>query len=282
MVFNIKMFDKNSDIVVVHSSGYESILKHSHDFVEIIYIENGKGIHNVGGAESIVNAGDLIVLLGDEEHNLTPLSKESEFIVKNIIFLPENLRFDLTSLTKGQVVNVSANKTILSLMDNIEDEYNLREDEFELVCFAYLDILLTRVNRLHKNTKVSINSVKNTGLYIDMVVGYLTNHYFDKITLDSLSHEVGLSKGYIQKIFRDYRNTTVIEFLIRFRIEQACKMLLEEECTVAKISERVGFSDVKNFYTSFKKLVGRTPVEYKNLQKLKKETKNGKYCACTK
>ena len=38
MIFNLKMFDTNKNIIVNESEGYESVLNHSHDFIEITFI----------------------------------------------------------------------------------------------------------------------------------------------------------------------------------------------------------------------------------------------------
>ena len=42
MIFDIKMYNTDRSIIVVRSEGYESILRHSHSFIEIVFVESGR------------------------------------------------------------------------------------------------------------------------------------------------------------------------------------------------------------------------------------------------
>ena len=44
MPYSLKMFDSKPGVIAVHSSGYASIVSHSHEFVEMVYIERRKVI----------------------------------------------------------------------------------------------------------------------------------------------------------------------------------------------------------------------------------------------
>lgn len=46
MIFNIKMFESEKEYAVVKSVGYESVLKHRHEFVELVYVERGTAVQN--------------------------------------------------------------------------------------------------------------------------------------------------------------------------------------------------------------------------------------------
>ena len=84
-----------------------------------------------------------------------------------------------------------------------------------------------------------------------------------KLLLKDIADAVGLYPAYLQKIFREHRSTSVIEYLIRYRMEKSCRFLLETELTVEEISLLVGVGDLKNFYVTFKKYFGCTPVQYR-------------------
>ena len=84
-----------------------------------------------------------------------------------------------------------------------------------------------------------------------------------KILLKDIARAVGLYPAYLQKIFRENRSTSVVEYLIRYRMEKSCSYLLETDLTVEEISLMVGVSDLKNFYTIFKKYFNCTPGRYR-------------------
>jgi hypothetical protein len=40
LTFNLKMFDPKKKLIVVCSEGYESIIHHNHEFIEMVYYSN--------------------------------------------------------------------------------------------------------------------------------------------------------------------------------------------------------------------------------------------------
>lgn len=47
MIFNIKMYEPKKSYAVVKSTGYESVLRHSHEFVEMVFVESGSAVQKV-------------------------------------------------------------------------------------------------------------------------------------------------------------------------------------------------------------------------------------------
>ena len=47
MIFNLKMYEPKKSYAIVKSVGYESVLTHSHDFIEIVYVENGTAVQKL-------------------------------------------------------------------------------------------------------------------------------------------------------------------------------------------------------------------------------------------
>ena len=48
MSFSLKMFDSKVNVAVVESGGVGSIVPHSHEFVETVYVKSGHGEHIIG------------------------------------------------------------------------------------------------------------------------------------------------------------------------------------------------------------------------------------------
>ena len=66
MVFDIKMYSIDRNIIVVKSEGYESILRHSHNFIEMTYVVSGRALHNIGDKTVEIKAGDMFVIATGE------------------------------------------------------------------------------------------------------------------------------------------------------------------------------------------------------------------------
>ena len=52
-------------------------------------------------------------------------------------------------------------------------------------------------------------------------------------------------------------------FLQKLRVEEACRLLLCTDMTIAEISTACGFGDVKAFYGAFKRILHTTPGKYR-------------------
>jgi AraC-like DNA-binding protein len=50
---------------------------------------------------------------------------------------------------------------------------------------------------------------------------------------------------------------------VRYRMEQACRLLRDTALSVQEIGERVGYQEPLNFSRSFKRSVGLSPTEYR-------------------
>ena len=96
---------------------------------------------------------------------------------------------------------------------------------------------------------------------------FIRTYYNEKLSLDKISEEAGLSKYYLIKLFKELYETTPYEYLIRQRIEKASRMLNSKEKTISGICYDTGFESPSTFSLVFKKHTGLSPREYRNLQR---------------
>lgn len=90
---------------------------------------------------------------------------------------------------------------------------------------------------------------------------YMENNYQREISLADIAAAVAISPGYLSKLFKEYRNQTVMDFLERIRIEQALQLLKETGVSIKEIALRVGYKDPNYFSKVFKKVTNSSPTE---------------------
>ena len=108
-----------------------------------------------------------------------------------------------------------------------------------------------------------LNSV-NYSLPVRLACEYIDKNYQEDINLNKISNYVSLSKNYFCNIFKKETGITIWDYLIRIRMEEAKRMLLETEQKTYEISERVGYDDPSYFGRLFKKYTGFTPIEFRD------------------
>lgn len=99
--------------------------------------------------------------------------------------------------------------------------------------------------------------------YAKQVVGYIQEHYKEKVTMEVLAKEVGLSPQYLSKYFKTVTSMNLGQYLGRVRLENANLELLEEDKTVTEVAYENGFANVKSYINTCKQVYGMTPMEYK-------------------
>lgn len=96
------------------------------------------------------------------------------------------------------------------------------------------------------------------------VIEYIDEHYAEPITLDRLATEAGLSPFHFSRLFRDATGFTPHRYVTDRRI-QAARKALERETPLRGIALESGFGSQDNFTRVFRKTMGLTPGQYRDL-----------------
>jgi len=92
---------------------------------------------------------------------------------------------------------------------------------------------------------------------------YIEEHYAEPITLESLAEILSYSIPQLSVLFKKKTGYSVIDYVIRKRIEYAKTMLTQTDATVKEIAASVGYKDSFYFGRIFKKVVGISPAQYR-------------------
>jgi len=87
--------------------------------------------------------------------------------------------------------------------------------------------------------------------------------YADPLTVADLAAAAGLSPAHFSREFRKAFGETPHRYLLSRRLERAATLLRNTDWSVLRICTEVGLSSVGSFTTSFRRMHGRTPTEYR-------------------
>lgn len=93
---------------------------------------------------------------------------------------------------------------------------------------------------------------------------FIENNFQDKITVDELASTLALSRRNFERRFKKATSNTVVEYTQRVKIEVAKKSFETSRKNINEVMYDVGYSDTKAFRTTFKKITGLSPLEYRN------------------
>ena len=98
--------------------------------------------------------------------------------------------------------------------------------------------------------------------YIQKVLKETRERYSEKISIETFSEELGVSGSYLSRKFKEATGQTYLDFLNKYRVRQAIRLLETGTYKVYEVSEMTGFSDYKYFSTVFKKYTDRSPSDF--------------------
>ncbi|MDJ0595353.1 MAG: AraC family transcriptional regulator [Pleurocapsa sp. MO_226.B13] len=95
-------------------------------------------------------------------------------------------------------------------------------------------------------------------------VDYIQSHLAENLSLDAMATEVGISRFYFCRLFKQSTGITPYQYLIKCRIDRAKVLLKQRNLSITDIALEVGFSNQSHFTKHFKRLIGTTPKVYRD------------------
>ncbi|HET6399770.1 MAG TPA: helix-turn-helix domain-containing protein [Candidatus Kapabacteria bacterium] len=93
---------------------------------------------------------------------------------------------------------------------------------------------------------------------------FIENNFSKKITIEELAEKCAMGRRTFERRFKKATSNTVVEYLQRVKIEAAKKSLEHNRKQVSEVMYDVGYTDTKAFRTTFKKITGLSPIDYRN------------------
>jgi len=103
-----------------------------------------------------------------------------------------------------------------------------------------------------------------TNLIIAKAIQYIEKNYRNKIMLKSMAEELFITPNYLCELFKKHTGKNLSQYISEYRAHKAKMYLSRLEYKVGDVADLVGFGDAKYFSSTFKKLYGITPLEYRN------------------
>lgn len=125
------------------------------------------------------------------------------------------------------------------------------------------DISKILLRFLEEQSLVAVNSQGSVRMEIRKVLNYIAENYGKQISLSDLADTACLSPNYFCRIFKSETGLNYTEYLSKYRLEQAKRLLRSTTLRTHEIAEQVGFRDYRYFCRIFKDATGLTCSEFR-------------------
>lgn len=263
---------------------------HSHDFIELVYVVGGQAGHVFEGECYRIQAGDVFIINPGEVHTYRTEPGESIEII-NCLFTPELIHESLLKeLGVSQsmdyyyvhpflnprerfhlrlnLVGVSANQ-VLSLLEMMISEWEQHSPGYLTIIKLQMLQLLVQLSRCYADSaskeKKTSRSTNHT-ILVRRITGFLERHFDKRLTIPDLCELFNMSSRQLNRVFKQETNQTVTERIHDIRIERAKQYLAEGDDKVIHVAHRVGYEDPAFFSQLFRRKVGCSPGQYRDIQ----------------
>lgn len=98
---------------------------------------------------------------------------------------------------------------------------------------------------------------------MDRVKELIHQSFAKDIQLSDLADEAGLSPFHFSRVFKETVGVSPRQYIIRQRMDEACRLLKESSHDIASISAMVGYESVSHFSSLFKRHIGMSPAGFR-------------------
>ena len=252
---------------------------HYHPAIEIMYITRGIGTRFVGDCIEQYEEGDVCMIGPNLPHEWRNddayFDKESglratciclffkrEIFDPNFIRLPEmnNIRDLIERSRRGLKFTGNSKLEITRFIRSSVNDVGVRK----------VTNLLTLLELMATSTEYELlasvgftNSVNSEDFErFNKVYKFLVKNFAPSIRLEEVSTLVGLTPTAFCRYFKERTKKTFVEYLNEMRIGYSKKLLLENKMKISTISGEVGFPNLSNFISQFKKVTGMSPSQF--------------------
>ena len=123
-----------------------------------------------------------------------------------------------------------------------------------------LTSLITNIDQYLQSRRMS-----RTQKTVDDICEYIQQNYSEKLTVSSLASHFHLTPAYLGRLLKKEKDMSLHQYIHACRIEQAKQLIATSDMGLGCISAAVGYADLSNFYSQFKKATSLTPDQYREL-----------------
>lgn len=256
--------------------------KHSHNYVEMVYMVSGFTRHKINGNDVILRQGELLLMNQHATQEIFP-ARENDLAV-NIMILPEFFDKILVmlgnenSMIRDFIIDCLKSKSghvdylhfevadvlpVQNLMENliyslIEEDYDRRQINQNTVGLLFLHLL-------GATSSLTIGGDRFEDEVMMKVFGLIEENYKEG-ELTALCNDLDTDLYTISRIVKRRTGHTYKELLQQKRLNYAAYLLSNTELPVTDICSDVGYNNFSYFYKIFKNQYKMTPKEYRNSQ----------------
>lgn len=274
-----KLLEEGKMIQVRTHTRFVHFPKHTHNYIEVIYMCSGSTRHVINGEEVILEQGELLFLSQAAVQEIYPAGEAD--IAVNFIVLPEFFEYGLNMMEPEEnqlrsfIIDCLRGENeasgylhfkvadilpIQNLVENLiwtlwNKQPNKRRTYQATMGLLFLQ-LMNYMDKLETDGKAGQQKL------VISVLSYIENHYKEG-ELTKLANSLHYDVYWLSREIKNRTGKTYTELIQAKRLSQAAYLLATTGLSVAEVAEAVGYDNISYFHRIFQKKYGMTPRRYR-------------------
>lgn len=261
-------------MAALQPSRHAGVEMHDHDYYELVYIEEGTGLHDLEGRMNLVMSGDLLIIAPGRAHRYIG---QSDMRLYNCMFVPSSIRASASDFTPQELISrlfpdesgfaqahleLGERALLKERLLAIERALNDTAFGWKTAVEAEVTLLLLDCARIFERYAPQGGELRQYVGYAASAMRYIDAHFSEDITVTDVAAHVGLSPDYLTRQFKQVTGVAPITYLRRYRLARAMEYL-DDGHSVTDTAVLVGFQSLAHFSREFKQELGVSPSQYR-------------------
>lgn len=267
--------------------GHQGTPIHIHEFIEIVYVQEGDFTVYVNQDEYYAQKGDLLLVRSNCSHEISAnaLPDNAYYILKvklSLFFelaskknvMDYALRFMIASdggktLWKAEEIESSGTGQVIRKMIQEEKAENwcrdisLKIGAYQVIRFLLQDMIKTE----QENGKQA--SLNCNVAHVYKAIQYINRNYKEEVDARKCAALVNMSYSYFSRSFKKITQKSFRRYLNEVRIRHAQELLATTDLSITQIAFECGYSNATYFIETYKAFMGKTPNTVRKDQRIR-------------
>lgn len=251
---------------------------HTHEFIEMVLVLKGKGLHLTSYGNYVINAGDVFVVKPAVAHGFAESAgmdivnflftssflEESSRSLKQLagyhaLFVLEPVYRQKHGIRNRLHLTAAQLKTTTRQVDEISFEFQERNPGYQAMIRGKWQQLLTWLCRVF----CDLGGIPAPVARLAGTIAFIEQNFTQKLSLEEMSNRAHLSKNQFIRVFKKHYNMTPYRYICQLRVDKARELLSESHLSITDIAGQCGYEDSNHFSRSFRQITGGSPKSYR-------------------
>jgi AraC-like DNA-binding protein len=240
-----------------------SLRPHHHNYFQMILFLDGSGTFTLAGKSFRLRGGELFLIKPGETHGLS-----AELLVRTL-----DVKFRIAGGVLEKRLRRAApmldwhEPGLAARLERIRTEGDRKYPWYRELCGALLsEILYLYLRRGADSDSNDASALTEPGLHdsvMQRAMAYLRRNSQRALTVGEIARETGCTDRTLRLHFQRTLQTSPLEFLQRYRIDQAKQLIQYSDYTLKEIAGQTGFQSVHHFTRLFAAIEGQSPAAWR-------------------